>query len=81
VDPLAQAALSSWSIDPWLAAGLAAAALCYARGWRRLHRESPRRFGPFGRDDEFRREANRRILWGRILRGRRRREYDEQHHT
>src|SRR5437899_11585611 len=39
-----QAILSSWSIDPVIAAGLAAWVIVYLRGWLILHRTSPERF-------------------------------------
>src|SRR5262245_20397482 len=45
MDPVTQAALESWRLDPWLTLSLAAAALLYGRGWWRLHRQMPRRFG------------------------------------
>ena len=39
-----QAILSSWSIDPEIAAGLVALVIVYLRGWLILHRTSPERF-------------------------------------
>jgi cytochrome c oxidase assembly factor CtaG/ferredoxin len=44
MSPSAQAALSSWSIDPMLALGLIVLAILYLRGWRVLHRVTPDRF-------------------------------------
>jgi len=44
MSPTAQAIFSSWSIDPKLALGLIVSALLYLRGWRVLHRITPRRF-------------------------------------
>ena len=44
MDPVADAVLRSWSLDPWLGVGFAAWALLYARGWWLLHRQSPQRF-------------------------------------
>src|ERR1043165_6858631 len=39
-----QAILSSWSVDPKIALGLAAAVVLYCRGWLILHRTLPQRF-------------------------------------
>jgi len=41
------AALSSWRFDPPLIATLLLTTLLYIRGWLRLHREMPTRFGPW----------------------------------
>src|SRR5262245_58506766 len=41
---VSQAILSSWSIDPKIALGLAAALVLYYRGWLILHRTLPQRF-------------------------------------
>ena len=41
---VSQAILSSWSFDPKIALGLAAALLLYCRGWLILHRTLPQRF-------------------------------------
>src|SRR5262245_9480313 len=41
---LSQAIFSSWSIDPKIAFGLAAALALYCRGWLGLHRTLPQRF-------------------------------------
>ncbi len=46
--PVLDAALRSWPADPWLWAGLAAAAVVYWRGWRVYHRRDPDRWG-YGR--------------------------------
>jgi len=43
---MAEAILTSWRFDPRLILLLALAALLYVRGWRVLHRQSPRRFTP-----------------------------------
>jgi cytochrome c oxidase assembly factor CtaG len=42
----AVAALASWRFDPLLTVALLLSALIYFRGWLRLHREMPARFGP-----------------------------------
>src|SRR5438046_343593 len=47
MSPSAQAALSSWSIDPKFALGLIIAAFLYVRGWRVLHRVTPAHFPPW----------------------------------
>ena len=39
------AALASWAFLPWPAFGLAVTALIYLRGWVKLHRQVPARFG------------------------------------
>jgi cytochrome c oxidase assembly factor CtaG len=39
-----QAALLSWTFEPVPAFGLLATALIYLRGWRKLHRQVPRRY-------------------------------------
>jgi len=44
VDPVAQAALASWSWDPWIVFVLLVAALVYLRGFRELRRQLPERF-------------------------------------
>ena len=44
MDPVG-AALRSWQLPPWITAALLATALVYARGWRALHGQMPRRFG------------------------------------
>src|SRR6185295_522934 len=41
---VSQAILSSWSFDPKIALGLAAALVLYYRGWLILHRTLPQRF-------------------------------------
>src|ERR1043166_2975570 len=41
---VSQAILSSWSVDPKIALGLAAALVLYCRGWLILHRTLPQRF-------------------------------------
>jgi len=45
MDPVIQAAFESWRVDPWLVISLVATAAVYGRGWWRLHRQMPRRFG------------------------------------
>ncbi len=45
MDPITAAALESWRIDPWLVISLVATAAVYARGWWRLYRQMPKRFG------------------------------------
>jgi cytochrome c oxidase assembly factor CtaG len=44
MSPISQAVLSSWSIEPKIAFGLAALLILYLRGWFILHRSSPNRF-------------------------------------
>jgi cytochrome c oxidase assembly factor CtaG len=44
VNPILDACLRSWPWDPWLLAGLAAAAVVYVRGWRALDRRDPERW-------------------------------------
>jgi cytochrome c oxidase assembly factor CtaG len=46
MSPAVVAALASWRFDPVLTAALVLSALLYLRGWLRLHREMPARFGP-----------------------------------
>ncbi|MGD1090914.1 MAG: cytochrome c oxidase assembly protein [Bryobacteraceae bacterium] len=44
MDPLAAAILASWRLDVRLVAVLLVVVWLYVRGWRKLHRESPRRY-------------------------------------
>src|SRR5262245_49993348 len=44
MDPVT-AALQSWSLPPWLTAGLLTTAIVYLRGWRELRVQMPGRFG------------------------------------
>lgn len=43
---MAEAILASWRFDPGLICLLVVAAWLYLRGWRSLHRQSPRRYTP-----------------------------------
>jgi cytochrome c oxidase assembly factor CtaG len=45
MDPVTEAVLRSWRLDPWLATYLVVVAAVYVRGWLRLHKQLPRRFG------------------------------------
>lgn len=47
MNPVVGAALASWRVDPWLAAGLLATGWVYVRGWRRLRRDLPERLPPW----------------------------------
>jgi cytochrome c oxidase assembly factor CtaG len=44
MNPLFDAFVRSWPIDPWLWAALGGSAVVYARGWRALARRDPRRW-------------------------------------
>jgi cytochrome c oxidase assembly factor CtaG len=46
VDPTFEALLQSWPLDPWVVVPLLVAAAVYLRGWDRLRRQAPHRFGP-----------------------------------
>jgi cytochrome c oxidase assembly factor CtaG len=35
----------AWTVDLWVAVPLGLAVVVYVRGWRRLHRRVPQRFG------------------------------------
>jgi cytochrome c oxidase assembly factor CtaG len=45
MDPTLATCLRSWTFDPWLLVPLSGAAGLYLRGWWRLHRQRPQRFG------------------------------------
>lgn len=44
MNPVFDAFLSSWPVDPWLWTALILTALVYFRGWRSLHSRDPRRW-------------------------------------
>src|SRR5262245_66415184 len=45
VNGLTQSNFEAWPVDLWVAVPLGLAVLVYVRGWRRLHRRVPQRFG------------------------------------
>jgi cytochrome c oxidase assembly factor CtaG/polyferredoxin len=45
MSPVARAALASWSVPPWATVFLLLAGFVYLRGWRRLSKLRPTRFG------------------------------------
>lgn len=44
MNPVAEAVLRSWPVDPWLWGGLLATLAVYLRGWRVFHRRDPARW-------------------------------------
>src|SRR5258705_2854198 len=45
MDTLSDAVFSSWDFNPWLLIPALVTGVLYARGWRRLHKRAPHRFG------------------------------------
>src|SRR5215813_4763487 len=45
MNSVAEAALKSWILDPTLVCVMTLTGLIYVRGWLRLHRQMPERFG------------------------------------
>src|SRR6266704_3176464 len=45
MDTITDAVFSSWNLDPWLLFPALVIGLLYARGWRRLYKRAPDRFG------------------------------------
>ena len=45
VNWVTQPLLASWTLDVWVEVPLGLAVVCYVRGWLRLHRRAPQRFG------------------------------------
>jgi len=45
VDSIGEAIFQSWKLDPGVLALLLLAGVLYVRGWKRLHQQTPRRFG------------------------------------
>jgi len=45
MDTISDAVFNSWDFNPWLLTPALVTAVLYARGWRRLYKRAPHRFG------------------------------------